>query len=218
MQTLSPRILITGNQQSVQNRLPTRPQHPVPLPTLSAPGCSRSGEMNSDHQYSTDISAMFDPPCDIQVKDTHTFPSGFCGGSSPMFGSSRLIVRLDDLSFQPSITCKMRKKCSGSFTSLYGDFVGFLWKFFVNLLRFEYICGSFMDVLVYLWKFCGCFSVFVEVFVYLCKFLVNLWRFVEVLCVIVEVLCIFMEVFCEFVKFCGFFLCIYGCLVFDGRF
>ena len=71
----------------------------------------------------------------------------------------------------------------------------------MNLLRFEYICGSF--------------SVFVEVFVYLCKFLVNLWRFVEVLCVIVEVLCIFMEVFCEVL---WSFLCIYGCLVFLGRF
>ena len=72
------------------------------------------------------------------------------------------LARLDDLSFQPSITCKMRKKSSGSFTSLYGGFVGILWTLFVNLLRSEYICGSY--------NICGGFCVFVEV-----------------LCVIVEV-------------------------------
>ena len=73
------------------------------------------------------------------------------------------LVRLDDLSFQPSITCKMRKKSSGSFTSLCAGFGGTLWKFFVNLLRFEFICGSF--------------RISVEVFVYLWKFLVYLWKF-----------------------------------------
>ena len=77
---------------------------------------------------------------------------------APLHCLARL-VHLGDLSCQPSITCKMRKKSSGSFTSLYGDFVGILWKFFVNLLRFEYICGSFVDVLVYLWRFlCICLS------------------------------------------------------------
>ena len=34
---------------SLGSRHTTRPQQPVPLPTLSAPGCSRSGETNSDH-------------------------------------------------------------------------------------------------------------------------------------------------------------------------
>ena len=77
------------------------------------------------------------------------------------------------------------------------------------------------------------FSVFVDIFV-------NLWRSVEILCVIVEVLCIlmavfnefvkfcvslwrflchcggfcvFVEVFNEFVEFCGVFVCIYGYFV-----
>ena len=67
---------------------PTRPHQPSPLPTLEAPGCSRSGETNSDHQHSSNISAMFDPPRKVKVKDTHSFPSGSSGGSSPLFGSS----------------------------------------------------------------------------------------------------------------------------------
>ena len=58
-----------------------RPHQPIPLPTLSTPGSSRSGETNNDHQLSVDISAMFDPPCKVKVKDTHTFPSGSSGGS-----------------------------------------------------------------------------------------------------------------------------------------
>ena len=80
------------------------------------------------------------PPHKLQVKDTHTFPSGSCGGSSLLL--SRLIC-LGDSSFQPSITCKMRKKSSGSFMSLCAGFVG--------------ICGSFfckfVEVCVYLWTF-----------------------------------------------------------------
>ena len=67
---------------------PTRPHQTIPLPTLSAPGCSHSGETNNDHQHSADISAMFDPPCKVKVKDTHAFPSGSSGGASPLFGSS----------------------------------------------------------------------------------------------------------------------------------
>ena len=68
------------------------------------------------------------------------------------------LVRLDDLSFQPSITCKMRKKSSGSFTSLCAGFV----RFSVNLWRSEHICGGFACI-------CG-------------RFFMNLWRFVEVFC------------------------------------
>ena len=88
-------------------------------PQLSAPGCSRPGETSSDHQHSADTSAMFDPPRKVQVKDTHTFPSGSCGGSSCSSGYS---------SFQPSITCKMREKSSGSFTSLCAGFCVYLWR------------------------------------------------------------------------------------------
>ena len=43
---------------------------------------------------------------------------------------SARLVRLGDSSFQPSITCTMRKKSSGSFKSLCAGFVG--------------ICGSFL--------------------------------------------------------------------------
>ena len=59
------------------------------------------------------------------------------------------LVRLGDSSFQPSVTCKMRKKNSGSFTSLCAGFVGILEVF-----------GEFMEVCVYLLRFC-----------------VSLWRF-----------------------------------------
>ena len=63
--------------------------------------------------------------------------------------------------------------------------MGILWKFFVNLLRFVYICGSFV---------CICGSLFL-----------NLWRFVEVFCVIVGVLCVIVQDLCITVEI----LCVY---------
>ena len=106
--------------------------------------------------------------------------------AAPLHCLARL-VRLGESSCQPSITCKMRKKSSGSITSLCAGLVR-ICAFFGNLWRFEYICGGLE---------CICEG-----------FFMNLWRFVVVFCVIVEVLCIIVEVlclFCEFVKFCGIF-------------
>ena len=99
-------------------------------------GCSRSGETNSDHQHSADISAMFDPPRKVQVKDTHTSIT--------------------------SITCKMRKRSRYGFTSLcrFCVFVEVLSEFVESLSIcvsffcecvnfFVYLCKFF----VYLWRF-----------------------------------------------------------------
>ena len=142
---------------------------------------------------------------------------------------SARLVRLGDSSFQPSITCEMRKKSSGSFTSLCAGFVGILCKFFVNIWSFveiwcvfvfnlyvilkifglfwgdfKCICGSFVEVLC---LFVEVLSVFVEV----------LCLFVEVLSVFLEVLSVFLEVLCRFWvylwKFCMFLwkFCVYLC-------
>ena len=97
------------------------------------------------------------------------------------------LVRLGDLSFQPSITCKMRKKSSGSFTSLCAGFVEVFCEF-LEVCRdfvchcggFVYICGSLVCVDV--------LSLFVELFGVIVEVSVNLWRSVEILCVFVEVL------------------------------
>ena len=53
------------------------------------------------------------------------------------------LVCLGDSSCQPSITCKMREKSSGSFTSLCAGFVCIYEGFFCE----------FVEVCVHLWKF-----------------------------------------------------------------
>ena len=159
------------------NRRPTCPQQPVPLHTLSAAFCSHSGETNSDHQHSADVSAMFDPPRKVQVKDTHAFPSGSCGGSSPLFGSS----------------------CSSWWFVLptvrhLQDEKEEQWQFLVSLCRY---C-----VFVEVCRDCVCHR---GGFVSLWWFCVSLWRSVGMFCVTLGVMSLFVAIFCICGGFCGSF-------------
>uniref|UniRef100_A0A671WRB3 Kiaa0930 n=1 Tax=Sparus aurata TaxID=8175 RepID=A0A671WRB3_SPAAU len=124
------------------------------------------------------------------------------------------LVRLGDSSFQPSVTCKMRKKSSGSFTSLCAGLV-YLWKFlcicggFVCICAgFECICGGFECIcagFVYLWKFlCICAG-----FVYLWKFLCICRGFVCI-CGGFVCICAGFECICAGFVYLWKFLCICG--------
>ena len=95
-------------------------------------------------------------------------------------------VHLGDSSFQLSVTCKMRKKSSGSFTPLCASFVYFC-TFLVNLCVigcFLYICDIlciFMGVFCKSVMFCGVFFVYLWLFcVSLLRFLVFFWEVLSV--------------------------------------
>ena len=139
-QHVSPKNLIYRKSGFISgNRRPTRPQQPVPLPTTFS---SWLLSFWRNEQWTADISAMFDPPREVQVQ-------------APVAARLHWLAHLGDSSFQLSITCKMRKKSSGSFTSL------------VQVLcLFVEVFSEFVEVWVYLWRF-----------VYLRRFCVDLWKF-----------------------------------------
>ena len=202
--TVSTKLDYRKSGFSSRNLRPTHPQQPVPLHTLSAPGCSRSKETNSDHQYSADISAMFDRPRKVQVKNTHTFPSGSSGSSSPMFGSSWTVHHLWDEKEVVVSRLFVEVLCvfCGSYLWIYGDFCVFvevfcvyvevctyfvsLWRFWLSVevlchcRGFEYHCGGFEYHCGGFVCHCGGFlwicEVLLSFYVYL-WFCVSLWRF-----------------------------------------
>ena len=88
-QHVSPQIFITGNRDSVQetvvqlviSSLFLCPHFQLLAPLILEKPTKTISTLQIYQPYLI-------PPLKVQVKNTHTFPSGSCGGLSPMFGSS----------------------------------------------------------------------------------------------------------------------------------